>query len=129
MTQVMFQSPQKVVVFPLSVTPGKLQKITPTASPGKLVHAVDMPAGKGYHLVTLKAQNTHTAAVVVTVEIAGVTADDRISVSVPNGAAMTDIMVDVPVMPDQNTVPEIRVYAATADVVKITGIVKQVELG
>jgi len=84
------------------------------ATAGTLIHTADT----GTDNMWLYATNSHTAAVVVTVEFGGVAAKDLIIQSIP--VKPSGLVLIVPGLPLSGSV-EVRVFAATADVISISG--------
>lgn len=102
---------------------GRPIKVVATSSPGTLVHQTANT--KGYtSVLRLYAVNTHTAAVVLTVEFGGTNnPDDRIIVTVPAKSGLIEIIPGFPLGKDL----PVRAFAATGNVVLMCGYVEVVE--
>ncbi len=110
-----------ITVRPLSgSTDGRGIKVAATATPGTLIHTAqtsttDMDA------VDLAVCNTSTADVSVTFECWGTASpDDLVKRTIPAGET-----VQVPIPPGRNSLV-LRAFAATGNVLTVTGCVKRI---
>lgn len=105
-------------------TDGRGIKVAATASPGTLVHtALTSTAANEWDAVWLRAVNTSGAAVKLTIEWGGTTADDQVEITIPGEAGFTEVIAGHVL---QNAA-EVRVFAATASVIIIHGFVNRFE--
>ena len=103
-------------------TNGRPIKIAATATAGTLVHAA-VSGTRSIDKVFLYLNNTSGASVVATVEFGGATSpDDLIKVDL---AAEAGPVLVVPGLPLNNSL-EVRVFAASPNVINATGIVHRV---
>lgn len=100
---------------------GRGIKVSATASPGTLIHtATASSATNEWDAVTLRAVNTSTSAVKLTVEWGGTSnPDDHIELTIPAESGLVDVVVGH-LLNDGAT---IRAFAATANVLMIHGYV------
>jgi hypothetical protein len=104
-------------------TDGRGIKVAATTSPGTLIHtALNSLAVNEWDEVWLRAVNTSGSAVKITVEWGGTTSpDDLVEITIPAEAGFTEV---IPGHVLQNAA-QIRVFAATADVIVIHGYVNR----
>ena len=100
---------------------GKPLRITPTSGIGSgvLVHATAATAGI-VHLIHISAVNTHTAAVLLTIEGGAPLEENQFTVTL-----QPDLPVDLPTLaldPGQT----VTAFAATSNVVRLWGYVNEV---
>ena len=101
-------------------TDGLPVKVVQTATAGTLIHTAHATA---LDEVWLYAYNGHTADVVLTVEYGGATVPDQnIIITIPTKAGLTLI---VPGLLLTNS-KEIRAFAATANVITLSGFVNRI---
>lgn len=102
-------------------TNGRGIKVTQTATAGDTIHTAVAGTTDGtYHEIWLYAYNSHTASVELTIEFGGTTApDDNIKVGI---ASKSGLMLVVPGLILQNGCV-VKAFAATANVIVITGFV------
>lgn len=101
---------------------GKQIKITQTASPGTLLHTGLKGSGRSYDKVDVYVNNPTGGDLSVILEVAGVTADDRQTVSVP-ATSTKQVGVEIIVPPGK----ELRAYCSSA--VYAWGVAKHVKQG
>jgi hypothetical protein len=106
-------------------TNGRGIKVAATASPGTLVHtALPNVAANEWDEVWIRAINTSSSPVKLTIEWGGTTApDDLIEVTIPAESGFTEV---IPGHVLQNEA-EVRAFAATADVIVLHGFVNRFE--
>ena len=104
---------------------GRGIKVVATSSPGTLIHvATTSIAANEWDEIWLKAVNTSATAVKLTVLWGGNTIpDDEIEITIPPESGLVDVIQGL-VM---NTEAEVRVFAATANVIVIHGFVNRYE--
>lgn len=102
-------------------TKGRGIKITATATPGTLVHQTSNVAAK-IDRIWLYLYNAHTADVLATVELGGVTApDDNIKVTIPFKTGKV-LVLDGDLLIDGGAgALDVRVFGGTADVLVAFG--------
>lgn len=107
-------------------TDGRGIKVGTTATPGTLIHtALDSAAVNEWDEITLRAVNTSGSPVKLTVEWGGTTSpDDLIELTIPAESGFSEV---IPGHVLQNGA-EVRVFAATADVIVIHGYVNRYKL-
>lgn len=99
---------------------GRPQKIGNTSSPGDSVHFY---GGSGLEEVWMWATNTSASAVKITVEFGGTTSpDDLIEVTIPAESGLYLVIPGLLYSSGSN----IRVFAATANVINIMGYVNRI---
>lgn len=105
-------------------TDGRGIKVVQTATAGDTIHtAVAGTTAGTFDEIWLFAYNGHTAAVALTIEFGGVTVpDDNIVITIPTKTGLTLV---VPGLILQNSVV-VRAFAATANVIVITGFVNSI---
>jgi len=104
-------------------TNGRGIKVAATATPGTLIHTA-VAGTTNMDEVWLYVYNSHTAAVMLTVEWGGVTVpDDNINVSVPAQQGLFKILPGIPI----NNGLEVRAFGDVANVLVITGFVNRIE--
>lgn len=106
-------------------TDGRPVKVAATATAGTLIHTASSTATT-YDEVWLYAQNTDTTARKLTIEFGGTTApDDLIEVTIQPEAGL--VMVIPGLVIKGNATPlVVRAFAATANVVTISGYVNRI---
>lgn len=115
----------RVTRVPLSASAlGFPVKVTPTATPGEAVHAGTTKKDAGFDSITLHAINSHNAAVVLSLEITDGTTTETMAISLPANSRTNDILKDMIVKQGYT----VRAFAATADVVFLTGYCDQTEM-
>lgn len=104
---------------------GRGIKVGTTATPGTLAHqALSNVAANEWDEIWLRAVNTSSTAVKLTIEWGGTTApDDLIEVTIPGESGFVDV---IPGHVLQNS-REVRVFADTANVVVLHGYVNRFE--
>ncbi len=102
---------------------GRGIKVTATASPGTLIHtALDSIAANEWDEVWIKAVNTSSAAVKLTVQWGGTTLpDDEVEVTIPAESEFTTV---IPGHVLQNG-KAVRAFAAAANVIVLHGYVNR----
>ncbi len=105
-------------------TNGRGIKVVQTATAGDTIHtAVAGTTAGTYDEIWLFAYNGHTAAVVLTIELGGVTVpDDNIVITIPSKTGLTLV---VPGLILQNATV-VKAFAATTNVIVITGYVNSI---
>lgn len=105
-------------------TDGKGILVTATATPGTTIHAAVSGTTVGtFDEIWLWAYNSHTAAVVLTIEYGGATApDNTVKVTIPPGNGLELV---VPGLILQNSLV-VKAFAGTTNVVTITGYVNAI---
>jgi len=101
---------------------GKMIKVTQSGTPGTVIHTA-LAGTDGYDEIWLWAINTDTTDRKLTIEWGGVTSpDDLIEYTVP---AEDGLKIIVPGLVLNNSAV-IRAFAATADVIMISGFVNRI---
>lgn len=104
-------------------TNGRQISVDQTASPGTLIHTATNTANT-LDEVWLWACNTSEATVKLTIELGGTTdPDDLIEVGIPGESGLVLVVPGLPL--DGGVV--VRAFAATADVVNISGFVNRMD--
>ena len=105
-------------------TDGRGITVVPIITPGTLIHTAVAGITAGtFDEIWLYVYNGHTAAVVLTIEFGGVTVpDDNIVLTIPSKAGLTLV---VPGLILQNATV-VKAFAATANVIVITGYVNAI---
>jgi hypothetical protein len=99
---------------------GRGISVAATGSPGTLLHtAVESPAANEFDVITLRAVNTTTSAIKLTIEWGGTNTADQVEISIPGESGFTDV-IPGHVLQDG---AEVRAFADTANGVVIHGIV------
>ena len=108
-------------------TDGRGIKVVATATAGTTIHTAVAGTTDGtYDEVWLWAYNSHTAAVLLTIELGGATVpDDNIKVTIANNSGLVLV---VPGLILQNG-SVVRAFAATANVVTIQGFANSMVTG
>lgn len=102
-------------------TDGRRIKVVATATAGTLIHTATSTSGQ-IDWLTLYAQNSHTADVVLTIEFGGVSApDDLIQQTITTKAGDALLVAGLPL---RNGLV-VRAFAATANVITIAGFVER----
>lgn len=104
---------------------GRGIKVAATASAGTLIHtALSNIAANDWDEITIRAVNTSSSAVKLTIEWGGSTSpDDLIEVTIPAESGFTEVIAGHVL----NEGAEIRAFAATADVIVLHGFVNRYE--
>jgi hypothetical protein len=105
-------------------TDGKAIKVAATSTPGTTIHtAVSGTTAGTFDEIWLWAYNSHTAAVVLTIEFGSATApDDNVVVTIPLKSGWTLV---TPGMILQNSLV-VKAFAGTTNVVTIQGFVNAI---
>jgi hypothetical protein len=103
-------------------TNGMNIKVSQTATAGNDIHTATSATGDNWDEVWLYACNTHSAAVVLTIEWGGVAADDKTEIEL---AADSGWVLVVPGLLLQNS-KVVQAFAATTNVVNINGFVNRI---
>ena len=107
-------------------TQGKGIKVVQTASTGTTVHATGTSSSV-IDEVWLYAYNGHSAAVVLTVQFGGTaTPDNDIKLTIPAASGLTLVVPGLVLTGTGSAANTIYAYAATADVVTISGYVNRI---
>ena len=106
-------------------TDGRPVLVAATSSAGTTIHTASSNASI-YHEIWLYAQNTDTTNRKLTVEFGGTTSpNDLIELTVPAEAGLTLVIPGIPIR--GNATPlVVRAFAATANVVTISGYVNEI---
>jgi hypothetical protein len=104
---------------------GRGIKVAATSSPGTLIHtALSNIAANDWDEITLRAVNSSSTAVKLTIEWGGTSSpDDLIEVTIPAESGFSDVVLAHVL----NEGAEVRAFAATADVIIIHGFVNRYE--
>ena len=106
-------------------TNGRPIRIAQTATAGTTIHTASTNTSI-YNEIWLYAQNTDTTARKLTVEFGGTTSpDDLIEITIPAEAGLT-LVVPGLVLRGAATALVVRAFAATANVVTISGYVNEI---
>lgn len=107
-------------------TQGKGIKVVQTASTGTTIHATGTSSSV-IDEVWLYAYNGHSAAVVLTVQFGGTaTPDNDIKLTIPNASGLTLVVAGLVLTGTGSAANTIYAYAATANVVTISGYVNRI---
>lgn len=107
-------------------TNGRHIKVAATASPGTTIHATGTSSSI-FDEVWIYAVNTSVNDVLLTVEFGGTTnPDDRIQVTVAAQNGLYLVVPGIPLTGTGSAANTIRAYAATANVINITGYVNRI---
>jgi len=107
-------------------TGGRPIKVAATATPGTTIHATGI-ASDVVDEVWLYAQNTDSTDVALTVEFGGVSSpDDLIVVEVPAEDGLLLLVPGLPLTGDGAAAREIKAFAATTNVITVTGYVNRI---
>jgi hypothetical protein len=107
-------------------TQGKGIKVVQTASTGTTVHATGTSSSV-IDEVWLYAYNGHSAAVALTVQFGGTaTPDNDIKLTIPAASGLTLVVPGLVLTGDGSAANNIYAYAATANVVTISGYVNRI---
>ena len=107
-------------------TQGKGIKVVQTASTGTTVHATGTSSSV-IDEVWLYAYNGHSSSVVLTVQFGGTaTPDDDIKLTIPVGSGLTLVVPGLVLTGTGSAANTIYAYAATANVVTISGYVNRI---
>ncbi len=106
-------------------TDGRPIKVVATATAGTLIHTASSTATH-YDEIWLYAMNTDTTARKLTIEFGGVSSpDDLIEITVPPESGLTLVVPGLPIKGNA-TALIVRAFAATANVVTISGYVNRI---
>ena len=106
-------------------TDGRAIKVAATASAGTLIHTGSTTAAT-IDEVWLYAYNSSTSAVVLTIQWGGTTSvDDDIKLSIPAASGLTLVIPGL-IIKGNATALVVRAYAATTNVVTISGYVNRI---
>lgn len=101
-------------------------KVTTTASTGNTIHATGTSSST-IDEIWLYANNTSTSPVLLTVQYGGTTSpDDNIQITVPAQSGLTLIIPGLVLTGTGSAATTVYAYAATANVINITGYVNRV---
>lgn len=107
-------------------TQGKAIKVAQTASTGTTIHTTGTSASI-IDEVWLYAYNSDTAAKLLTVQFGGTTAvDNDIKVTIPPQSGLTLVVPGLFLTGDGSTGSTVAAYAATADVITLSGYVNRI---
>jgi hypothetical protein len=100
---------------------GKQIKVGATGTPGTLIHQTGISADV-IDEPRILVNNSHTAAVLLTLEWGGVTSpDDLVQVSIPAQAGDFQVAIGKTLSGDGAAARNIRAFAGTTNVLKISG--------
>ncbi len=103
-------------------TDGRPIKVTATSSPGTTIHTATSTSG-AVDRIFVYAFNTSASTVALTMQLGGTTSpDDELKVSIPGQSG--SVLVVAGWLYDNGAV--LRAYAATANVINITGEVERI---
>jgi hypothetical protein len=102
-------------------TNGRPISISASASPGTIIHTAQSGTS-GIDEIWLYAVNTSTSAVKLTVEFGGTSTSDQIELTI---AAESGLTLISPALPINNSLV-VRAFAATANVINISGYVNRI---
>jgi hypothetical protein len=98
--------------------------VSATTSPGTLIHqALSSVAANEWDVLWLRAVNTSTSTVKLTVEWGGTSSTDHIEVTIPPASGFTEVVAGHGLQGGA----QVRAFAATADVLVLHGIVRRYE--
>lgn len=107
-------------------TQGKAIKVAATSSTGTTIHATGTSSSI-IDEVWLYAYNSHTSAVLLTIQWGGTTTvDDDIKISIPANSGLTLVVPGLTLTGTGSAANTIRAYAGTTNVVTISGYVNRV---
>jgi hypothetical protein len=107
-------------------TNGRAIKVAAIATPGTLVHATGTSAAIIDEL-WLNAHNTSAASVVLTIEFGGTTSpDDTLTLTIPAKSGRTLCIAGEILTGTGAAATNVRAFAATANVVTISGYVNRI---
>jgi len=98
--------------------------VTPVTTPGETVHVATTKKVNGYDLLTLHAQNNHTAAVDLSIEITDGTSTVTMLIAVPAKSVANDLLKDLMI----NEGVTVKAFASSADKITLSGFCNQVDL-
>lgn len=102
-------------------TNGRPISVSASATPGTIIHTAQSGTS-GIDEVWLYAVNSSTSAVKLTVEFGGTSTSDQIELTI---AAESGLTLVAPALPINNSLV-VRAFAATANVINITGYVNRI---
>lgn len=107
-------------------TGGRQVKVVQTATAGTTIHTTGTSSAV-IDEVWLYATNQHTAAVALTIEFGGTSSpDDLITVTIPAKAGLQPVLEGLPLTGDGSAGRVVRAFAATANVVLLSGFVNRI---
>lgn len=107
-------------------TQGKAIKVVATASTGTTIHATGTSSAT-IDEVWLYAYNSSASSVVLTIQYGGTaTPDDDIKLTIPATSGLTLVVPGLTLTGTGSAANTIRAYAATANVVMISGYVNRI---
>lgn len=107
-------------------TQGKGIKVVATASTGTTIHATGT-SSTTIDEIWLYAYNSHTSAVVLTIQFGGTTSPDNdIKVTVPQGAGLSLVCPGLILTGTGAAANTVSAYAATANVITLSGYVNRI---
>lgn len=107
-------------------TNGRPIKVVATASTGTTIHATGTSASI-LDEVWLYAYNSHTSAVVLTIQFGGTsTPDDDIKISIPSQSGLTLIVPGLILRGTGSAATTVAAYAETANVITLSGYVNRI---
>lgn len=107
-------------------TGGRGIKVAATATPGTTIHATGTSASV-LDEVWLYAHNSSAFAVVLTMEWGGTTSpDDQIKLNIPAQSGLTLVVPGLLLAGDGSTAKTVRAFAATTNVLIVSGYVHRV---
>ena len=105
---------------------GRPIKVAATATPGTIIHATGTSASV-LDEVWLYAHNSSASAVVLTVEWGGTTSpDDLIKLTIPAQSGLTLVVPGLLLAGDGSAARTIRAFAATTNVIVVSGYVHRI---
>lgn len=107
-------------------TDGKPIKVVATASSGTTIHSTGTSASV-VDEIWLYAYNDSAAAQLLTIQFGGTTAvDDDIKIIIPSQSGLTLVVPGLILTGNGSTASTVRAYAATTNVVTISGYVNRI---
>lgn len=107
-------------------TRGKAIKVAQTASTGTTIHATGTSATE-IDEIWLYAYNSNAAAQLLTIQFGGTTAvDNDIKIIIPSQSGLTLVVPGLILTGDGSAANTVYAYAATADVVTLSGYVNRI---
>jgi hypothetical protein len=106
-----------------NATLGRPILVGATASPGTAIHTVTTNSSQ-FDEVWLYAANNNTSNVALTVEFGSNSAADQINATIPYKTGLFLIIPGIPLQGDA-TPPTVKAYAATTNVISISGWVNR----
>lgn len=107
-------------------TNGAPVKVAATASTGTTIHATGTSSST-LDEVWLYAYNSHSAAVVLTVQFGGITSPDNdIKISIPSQSGLTLVVPGLILKGTGSAATTVYAYAGTANVITLSGYVNRI---